>query len=108
LFPFFFDCGVTYDGIIRSRPDDALAFGIAYGSYSGDLRSVQRQARSKGLLGPYGDRPQDFEMVLELNYWWQITKWFVVTPDIQYIIHPKGYSNIENALVLGAQVGVTF
>ncbi len=108
LFPFFFDCGIAYDGIIPSRPDDALSFGAAYGSYSPDLRQQQRLARDRGLLGPFGDRPEDFELVLEINYWWQITKWFVVTPDVQYIIHPKGYPNIENALVIGAQIGVTF
>ncbi len=108
LFPYFFDCGVVCDGIAKGRPDDALAFGAAYGSYSSDLRTVQREARSRGLLGPFGNRPQDFELVLELNYWWQITKWIVMTPDIQYIIHPKGHSNVENALVIGAQVGVTF
>jgi len=108
LFPFFFDCGVIYDGIIKGRPDDALVFGAAYGSYSPNLRTVQRQARHNKILGPFGDEPQDFELILEMNYWWQITKWFVVTPDVQYIIHPKGHPYVEDALVLGAQVGVTF
>jgi porin len=107
LFPFFFDCGFTYDGIVKGRPDDALAFGAAYGSYSPDLRHVQREARRNKTLGPFGNQPQDFELVLELNYWWQVTKWFVVTPDIQYIVHPKGHPNVENALVIGVQIGVT-
>jgi porin len=31
-----------------------------------------------------------------------------VQPDIQWVINPGGTGNIPNALVLGAQMGVTF
>jgi carbohydrate-selective porin OprB len=37
-----------------------------------------------------------------------VTSWLSVTPDIQYVIKPGGSSGIPNALVIGAQLAVTF
>jgi porin len=105
-FPFFLATGFLYRGTAPSRSQDAIAFGVAYGAYSENLRNVQKQAKAQGLLGPYGNRPQTAETLLELNYWAQVTKWLAIVPDIQYIINPKGYGTIKNALVLGMQVGI--
>lgn len=33
-----------------------------------------------------------------------LTPWFTVQPDIQYILHPSGTSDIPDALVLGVQL----
>ena len=52
--------------------------------------------------------PQHAETDLELNYQVQVTPFFYVRPNIQYVIQPNGQTNIENALVLGAEVGITF
>lgn len=106
-FPFFFTAGMIYQGTFPSRDEDSIAFGVAYGAYSEDLARVQKQAKSRGLLGAYGNRPQKAETILELNYWAQVTKWLSVVPDVQYIINPKGYGTIDNALVLGMQIGIS-
>ena len=37
-----------------------------------------------------------------------ITKWMFMQPDIQYIIQPGGTGDIDDALVLGFQFGLTF
>jgi len=87
-FPFFFDAGVIFEKMIQSRPDDSISLGIAYGSYSSHL-------------------PQTAETVLEVNYWYQAAKWLAITPDIQYVIRPKGRSFTPNALVIGMQVSIT-
>ncbi len=104
-FPFFCTAGVVYKGIVPSRPRDSANIGVAYGSYSSDMREVQRMAKNEGLLGPYGNRPQSYEAVLEANYWFQVNDWFTFTPDVQFVINPKGYGDIPNALVIGAQIG---
>jgi porin len=96
LFPFFYTAGLVYQGPFRSRPFDSASFGIAYGKYSTDLAKLERKERRE---------PQNFEMVLELNYWVQINKWCTFVPDVQYVIHPSGL-NIPNAFCLGAQIGV--
>ncbi|MGL4540685.1 MAG: carbohydrate porin [Candidatus Rhabdochlamydia sp.] len=104
-FPFFFSTGLVYQGISENRPLDSISCGIAQGSYSSDLRSIQKKTYS--IEGSqFGNHPQTTETVLELNYWFQINKWLALTPDLQYIINPKGYGTIKNALVLGMQVSI--
>lgn len=96
LFPVFFNCGLVFQGLFSKRPNDSLNVGYIYGKYSKDLASVQRHSRVE---------PQNFESILELNYWIQINPWFYIAPDMQYVIHPKG-RNTPNAYVIGAQIGI--
>ena len=103
-FPFFLAAGIVNKGIIPSRKDDSLSLGVAYGAYSSDLRKAQNMAKKSGLFSPYGRNPQTAETVIELNYWLQATKWVAITPDIQYVINPKGFGMIGNALVIGLQL----
>jgi porin len=105
-FPFFMMGGVVYQGPFSSRPNDSAAFGVAYGNYSEDLRHVQRQARAMRVHGSFGNKPETFETVLELNYWFQVNGWLELTPDLQYIINPKGFGTIPNALVVGMQIAI--
>ena len=108
LLPFYLTSGLVYKGLFSSRPHDYTNIGVIYGKYSSSLHSAQVLAKKMHLLGPFGNRPQNYEAVIELNHWFQINKWFQVVPDIQYIINPKGFGSIPNALVIGAQVGVIF
>lgn len=96
LFPFFWDCGLVFKGLFDSRPQDVLNLGFVYGKYSRDKATVQKRR---------GEEPQNFESVVELNYWVQINPWFYIAPDMQYIIHPKG-RDTPNAYVIGAQIGI--
>jgi porin len=82
--------GLTYQGLIPTRPDDSLSFVAAYGLFSDDLSG------------------QDGETLLELNYRAQIAPWIFVQPDVQYIIDPDGRSDIDDALVLGFAAGIVF
>jgi porin len=94
-FPFFFDAGVVVQGPFDARPDDALLFGIVYGSFSSALRQAQRAA---------GVALQDFEMVFEWSYAIQVTPWFEFEPNVQYVVRPGGTGDIPNAVVVGAQI----
>ena len=38
----------------------------------------------------------------------QFTKFFWVQPDIQWVNRPYGTGRIPNALVIGAETGITF
>ncbi|MCB1113076.1 MAG: carbohydrate porin, partial [Chlamydiia bacterium] len=98
-FPFFFTSGLVYNGLIPWRCNDVAAFGVAYGSYSSDLRQQERQQMLE---------TQNFEMIIEANYKIVMTPWFYIQPDLQYIIKPKGYDSIEDAMVIGFQSGLTF
>lgn len=89
--------GVSYQGVIPSRPWDALSFISAWAGYSGDLRDGQR-ARGEPL--------QHGEVLLEVNYRLQLAEAFWVQPDIQGVIQPKGRSGIPDALAIGFAVGM--
>ncbi|MCX5696328.1 MAG: carbohydrate porin [Candidatus Omnitrophica bacterium] len=98
--PFFIDSGLTYKGLIPGRDQDVSGIGFAYGKWSRDLNKHQNDS---------GDAPQKYEMVIETTYKIALNQWLYLQPDIQYIINPKGGNQDTNdALVMGARVGITF
>ena len=110
LLPFFISSGLVYKGLFKQRPEDFTNLGFIYGKYSTDMNKAQEIARKIKLMPvpSFGNQPQNFEALFELNHWFQITPAVVVVPDIQYILNPKGIDSNKNALVIGAQIGVTF
>jgi porin len=102
--PLFITAGVSARGMFDARPRDAVSFAVASGYFSDDLRRAQQ----KGLVpGPPGG--QDSETVIELTYRFDILEGALfIQPDIQYIIQPGGTSHIQDALVLGTQIGINF
>lgn len=97
--PYFLNGGLIYRGLFTQRPNDQTALGFYTAWFSSDKRNAQREA---GLEG------QTHETGIELNHQFQFTPYFYLRPDIQYIINPNGLSSIDNALVLGCEIGVTF
>ena len=90
--PFFANGGLLFNAPFESRPDDVLAFGAAYGKYSGKLSAPEKNS---------------YEIMLELNYKVQVNRFFFVQPNMQYIINTKGGQH-PNAFVLGCQFGMGF
>lgn len=107
LFPFFIASGLVYKGLFAARPNDSTNLGFIYGKYSTAMRDAQENAKRSGIMSPFGNMPQNFEALVELNYSFQINPWFVLMPDLQYVINPKGFGTIENAWVIGAQISLT-
>lgn len=97
--PFQYNGGLIYKGLIPTRDNDFTCFGVVYGTFSSDYAQTVAET---GAGNP------TYELVFEWNYKIQITKFAFVQPDIQWVINPGGTGNIPNALVLGAQMGVTF
>jgi len=98
-FPIYNNTGIVWQGILPSRPDDFAAAGVAWGRISNDLRANQQLN---------GNPVQEYEVVLEANYRYQVTPFLYVQPDIQYVINPGAANQFPDALVLGAQMGVIF
>jgi len=97
--PFQVNGGAIYKGLIPTRDDDYTCFGVVYGKFSSNYAS----SVSSG-----GGGYPSYELVFEANYKIQINKFAFFQPDLQWVINPGGTGNIPNALVLGAQMGVTF
>jgi porin len=103
--PYFFTAGFACRGICASRPTDTAGFGIAYGDFSADLRDAEEQQQQ--LDPSIGVR--NHETALEWTYRIYLRNSAAfIQPDIQYIIQPGGTGKIEDALVLGCQVGINF
>jgi len=98
-FPFFSGAGAGWQGAFAGRPDDWILFGSYYGTVS---RSFASESRSQGLGDPL------YEWVLEWDYRAQMTPWLYIMPSVQWVIRPGGTGRTPNALVLGAEIGVTF
>ena len=102
--PYFFDAGLVAYGFLPSRPRDFAAFGLAYGSYSGDLRRAEEvQAVTDPAVGV-----QSWEMTLEWNYGCTVKPGLLVQPSLQYLVNPGGNKAVPNALAIGMNLLFNF
>jgi porin len=102
--PCFFDAGLVAYGFLPNRPRDFAGFGVAYGSYSGDLRRAEElQAMSDPAVAV-----RSWEMTLELNYGCTVRPGLLVEPSLQYLVNPGGNKAVPNALALGVNVVFNF
>lgn len=99
IVPFQVNLGLNYKGLIPHREADHTMLYFVYGDIS---REFARNARAAGGGDP------DSEKVIEFAHRIQITPWSYFQPDIQYVVDPGGTGKIRNAVVIGAQMGVTF
>jgi porin len=104
LVPYFFDAGLVAYGFLWSRPRDFLGFGVAYGSYSSDLR---RAEATEALTNP-AVAVQNWEMTVELNYGCTVRPGLLVEPSLQYLVNPAGNKAVPNALAIGLNVVCNF
>jgi porin len=113
LISYYVDGGAGLKGLLPGRADDVLTFGVAYAKISSNA-----SAADQDLLAANGP-PQpirDQEIVFELNYAAQIAPWWIVQPDLQYIVHPGGNVpdpnnpalTIQNAFVAGVRSTMKF
>jgi porin len=97
--PFYFHAGLVYKGLIPGRDQDQTGVAFAYGNYS-YYKQLADERRGRPI--------QTYEAVLEFDYRIQLNKWCYAQPLLQYIIRPNGTGLVENATVLGFQLGVIF
>jgi porin len=102
--PYFFDAGLVAYGFLQSRPHDFAGFGVAYGSYSGDLR----RAEEIQILTHPATGVQHWEMTLEWTYGCTVKPGLLVQPSLQYLVHPAGDKAVPNALAIGVNVVLNF
>ena len=97
--PFQANAGIVYRGLVPTRDSDITMLGMAYGNFSEDYANT---------VSATGAGSPSYELALEAGYRIQIMKFAYVQPNLQWIINPGGTGNIPNALVLGAQMSVSF
>ena len=82
--------GVTWTGPLDKRPNDILGTGIQAVHFSDDFHAHA-----------------DFEVNYELFYRLQLTPWFAVKPDFQYVVNPGG-KGARDAVVFTLRFQMSF
>jgi len=91
--------GLVYKGLIPGRNTDQTGVAFAYGSYSFDAASVDRDR---------GRAPRTDQAVLEFDYRIQLNRFAYVQPTLQYIIRPGARGDIANDTIIGLHFGTNF
>jgi porin len=112
LIDFHLDTGLVYKGPL-SRVEDQLGLAIGYAHVGSAARGLDAVlARFTGQLYPI----RSGKTVLELTYRLQLTGWWQLQPDFQYVLNPAGgIANpkaptrpIGEAAVLGLRTVISF
>ncbi len=104
-----FAIGAFIDGPFPARPNDRVGLAIGRNKISSDLTDAQQ--RYNQLLPVPGAGPigvQRYEYPIELNYNFALTNAIAIMPSLQYIRHPGGLDNADNATILGVQFSLNF
>jgi len=86
--------GVQLQGFVPHRPNDSLYVSWLAGWFS--------NAYSDSVGGA------SYETVVEVTYVVQLNSQISIQPDFQYIMRPYGNTNIDDAMVIGTQLLVSF
>jgi porin len=105
LLEFYWEAGLLYLGAFRARDRDSIGLAVNQSRLSNALIAAQNM---RNLVMPGSVNVQSAESDIELNYRAQLTPWFSLMPNIQYVVRPNAVTTIPNAFVLGLQVLVTF
>ncbi|HVJ51248.1 MAG TPA: carbohydrate porin [Aliidongia sp.] len=107
------DAGLNFKGLVAGRTDDVFGLAAAVVRIGSSARALDADIRRFGGL----DTPvRDSETVIEMTYRYQVTPWWSVQPDIQFIRHPGGSVSlpadptrpIPDALLFGMRSAVLF
>ena len=104
--------GLTYLGPFDARPKDDIGVGVARIHVNDDVRKNRRLVNDLNNIEDY-DNPsylpiQDTEYNAEIYYGFHVTNWLTVRPNLQYIKHPGGVNQVDDALVAGLKVQSKF
>ena len=95
----YFDAGFNFIGFVPNRITDVAGIAIARSGISRQFSEGQRLQGNPGSTS---------ETAIEATYKAQITPWWSIQPDIQYILNPSGVIGSRNAFVLGLRTMITF
>jgi porin len=96
---FDIDAGLNFFGLIPGRKDDVAGLGIARSAISHDFSDF-----SQATGGP----AFKYEAVIEGTYSLNVTPWWQLQPDVQYIFSAGAQAHSPDALVIGLRSTVTF
>jgi porin len=102
----------VYKGPFDARPKDDIGIGFARIHVNNEVKKNAELANEANGVTDYNDplyAPlRSTEYNYELNYGIHVTNWLTVRPNLQYITHPGGVDQVDNALVAGLKIQSVF
>ncbi|WP_447798513.1 carbohydrate porin [Pseudomonas moraviensis] len=102
----------VYKGPFDARPKDDIGIGAARIHVNKDVKRNAELLNASNGVSDYDNAAfspiRETEYNYELNYGFHVTNWLTVRPNLQYITHPGGVDEVDNALVAGLKIQSTF
>ena len=96
---YYVDGGFNFTGFLPGRDKDIAGIAVGRSHVSKDFSNAQVAE---------GHAPYSAETYLEATYKLQLTPWWNVQPDFQYVITPSGEAGSHNATIIGVRTYVLF
>ena len=87
LINFYADGGLLYKGLIPHRPEDKIGVAAAYARVGNNARGLDSDI---GFFSNSFYPVRSGETMVEMMYQAQLAPWWMVQPEVQYIIRPGG------------------
>ncbi|MND63542.1 Porin B precursor [compost metagenome] len=104
--------GMIYKGLFDGRPKDDIGVGLARIHVNDDAQKRTRLANELNGVSDYNDpafQPiQDTEYNAEIYYGVHVADWLTVRPNVQYVRHPGGVNEVDDAVVIGFKIQSSF
>lgn len=108
----FVEAGTNWKAPFPGRDNDA--FGLAV-SYQGTSPAARRFSRDVVFFTGSGTPYLGNETVIEATYLYQVTPWWTLQPDAQYVVNPgaginstAGAKPLKDAFIIGVRATITF
>jgi porin len=95
----YFDAGLNFTGFVPGRPMDVAGIAIARSAISKSFSNADE------LQGNPADTS---ETVIEATYRINLSPWWSLQPDLQYIVNPSGVKGSTDAVVIGMRTTIAF
>ncbi|WDY56811.1 carbohydrate porin [Pseudomonas sp. PSKL.D1] len=104
--------GAIYKGLFDARPQDDIGLAVSLIHVNPAYRKNAKASNLASGVYDYDDPAylpvQDTEYNAELNYGVHVTNWLTVRPNLQYVRHPGGVSQVDDAWVGGLKIQASF
>lgn len=108
----YVQAGVVYRGPFDVRAKDDIGFALARVHVNPAYRKNAEARNLHAAVSDYNDSTflpvQDTEYSAELYYGIHLADWLTVRPNLQYIRHPGGVGEVDDALIGGLKIQSSF
>jgi len=95
----FLGAGLIYRGPLPGRDRDRFCVGVAAAHFSDEVRAAKELE---------GTPLNAWETNLEIAYRYRVARWLYLQADFQYVFNPSGDPELDDAVVVGGRLGLSF